>query len=247
MKPLLTYRFARIAFHIFYGMAKSALLFPWLDTAGRNKRIRRWSTQLLAICGVQVELPAASVPVLEHAMVVANHVSWLDIFVINAVHPCRFVAKAEIRAWPLLGWLAGRAGTIFISRGSKRDLRLIFQGLVDKLQAGERVAFFPEGTTGAQGGILPFHANLFEAAIDAQVPVQPMAVAYVNSAGRLHHAVDFIGDMSFGQSMVAILSSPPITARLTCLAPIATAGAHRRDLAAATQALVAAALPVEAV
>src|SRR5471030_2433271 len=94
-------------------MAKSAVLFPWLDVEGRNQRIRRWSTQLLAICGVQVELPAGSVPALARAMVVANHVSWLDIFVINAVHPCRFVAKAEIRSWPLLGW---RKGGVFPGR-----------------------------------------------------------------------------------------------------------------------------------
>ncbi|PKB22118.1 lysophospholipid acyltransferase family protein [Janthinobacterium sp. 64] len=245
MKLLLTYRLARIAIHLGCGMAKSAVLFPWLDLEGRNRRIRRWSTQLLDICGVHVAQPADSVAALEHAMVVANHVSWLDIFVINAVHPCRFVAKAEIRAWPILGWLAGRAGTIFISRGSKRDLRLIFQGLVDKLTAGERIAFFPEGTTAAQGQILPFHANLFEAAIDAQVPVQPFALVYVDDKGALHHAVDFIGDMSFAQSMVAILSGPPITARLTCLEPVATLDAHRRELAAATQAAVAATLPLE--
>ena len=116
---------------------------------------------------------------------------------------------------------------------------------MDKLTAGERIAFFPEGTTAAQGQILPFHANLFEAAIDAQVPVQPFALVYVDDKGALHHAVDFIGEMSFAQSMVAILSGPPITARLTCLAPVATTGAHRRELAAATQAAVAAALPLD--
>lgn len=225
-------------------MAKGVLLFPWLSAAGRNRRVRSWSRQLMRICGVHIEELAGNAPVLACSMVVANHVSWLDIFVINAVHPCRFVAKAEIRAWPVLGWLAALAGTIFISRGSKRDLRKIFQGLVDKLQAGERIGVFPEGTTAAQGSLLPFHANLFEAAIDAKVPVQPFAVSYVDAAGLPHASADFIGDMTFAQSMVQILCGPPITARLACLAPIAADGAHRRELAAQAQAAVAASLGV---
>lgn len=227
------------------GMATCATLFPWLGTQARNRRIRRWSGQLMGICGVRVAPDAGAA--LAQAMVVANHVSWLDIFVINTVYPCRFVAKAEIRAWPMLGWLADKAGTVFIARGNRRDLRHIFKGLVDKLEAGERVAFFPEGTTAAQGQLLPFHANLFEAAIDAKAVVQPYAISYVDAAGVPHPAVDFIGDMTFAQSMLAILSGPPITARLACLPAIASDGAHRRELAQAAQDAVAGALGIAAV
>lgn len=225
-------------------MSKCLVLFPWLDVAGRNRRIRAWSRQLLAICNVTVQSSGSHAQALEHCLVVANHVSWLDIFVINAVHPCRFVAKAEIRSWPVLGWLAARAGTIFISRGSKRDLRKIFQGLVDKLKQGERVGVFPEGTTAAQGQLLPFHANLFESAIDAGVPVQPFAVSYVDAQGRPHDSIDFIGEMTFAQSMVRILCGSPVTARLACLAPLDSVGAHRRELALAAHASVASSLGV---
>lgn len=225
-------------------MSKCLVLFPWLDVAGRNRRIRAWSRQLLAICNVTVHASNSHAQALDHCLVVANHVSWLDIFVIDAVHPCRFVAKAEIRSWPVLGWLAARAGTIFISRGSKRDLRKIFQGLVDKLKDGERVGVFPEGTTAAQGQLLPFHANLFEAAIDAGAPVQPFAVSYVDAQGRPHDSIDFIGEMTFAQSMVRILCGRPVTARLECLAPIDTVGAHRRELALAAHAAVANSLGV---
>lgn len=225
-------------------MSKCLVLFPWLDVAGRNRRIRTWSRQLLAICNVTVQASNSHAQALDHCLVVANHVSWLDIFVIDAVHPCRFVAKAEIRSWPILGWLAARAGTIFISRGSKRDLRKIFQGLVDKLKDGERVGVFPEGTTAAQGQLLPFHANLFEAAIDAGAPVQPFAVSYVDAQGRPHDSIDFIGEMTFAQSMVRILCGRPVTARLECLAPIDTVGAHRRELALAAHAAVARSLGV---
>ncbi|WP_295995520.1 1-acyl-sn-glycerol-3-phosphate acyltransferase [Rugamonas sp.] len=244
MKPLLILRLVRIFFHIAAGMATCGLVFPWIGHQRRNAHIRRWSRRLLAICNVTVEHSAGASEALEHAMIVSNHVSWLDIFVIDALHPCHFVAKAEIRAWPMLGWLAQQAGTVFISRGSKRDLRHIFKGLVQRLQSGQRVGVFPEGTTSAQGGLLAFHANLFEAAIDAKVPVQPFALSYVDAAGRLHPSVDFIGDMTFAASLMAILGGPPVRARLVCLPAISTMGAHRREVAQAAQASVAGALGV---
>ncbi|MRV74527.1 1-acyl-sn-glycerol-3-phosphate acyltransferase [Duganella sp. FT92W] len=227
-----------------YGMLVCAVIFPWIGTARRNGHIRRWSRQLLKMCNVTVEMAPGSSEPLVHAMIVANHVSWLDIFVIDALYPCRFVAKAEIRSWPLAGWLVDKAGTVFIARGNRRDLRHIFKGLVHSLQAGERVAFFPEGTTAAQGTLLPFHANLFEAAIDAEVMVQPFALSYVDDSGKLHPSVDFIGDMTFAQSVVAILGGKPVRARLHCLPAMAAAGAHRRELAQAAHDAVAGALGV---
>jgi 1-acyl-sn-glycerol-3-phosphate acyltransferase len=238
---LLRLRLARIAVHLCVGLAICAVVFPWAGAALRARIVRRWSGQLLRICRVQLD-PAAGVPALGHALVAANHVSWLDIFVINAHYPCRFVAKAEIRAWPALGWLAYKAGTVFIARGSRRELRHIFKGIVDALHDGERVAFFPEGTTARQGELLPFHANLFEAAIDAQVALQPYALSYVDADGAPHPSIDYLDDTTFGQSIQMILSGPPVVARLTCLAPIETAGAHRRDLAKTAQELIEAAL-----
>ncbi|MET0267409.1 MAG: lysophospholipid acyltransferase family protein [Duganella sp.] len=227
-------------------MAICAVVFPWIGQERRNGHIRRWSTRLLALCNVTVEQSAFGTPaaVPAQAMVVANHVSWLDIFVLHSLYPSHFVAKAEIRSWPLAGWLAEKAGTVFIARGNRRDLRQLFQGLVHTLERGERVAFFPEGTTAAQGNLLPFHANLFEAAIDARVPLQPFALRYLDQAGALHHVVDFIGEMTFAESIVAILSGPPVTARVAVLPAIDTTGAHRRELAEAAYQAVAAALAV---
>jgi 1-acyl-sn-glycerol-3-phosphate acyltransferase len=242
---MLYLRLARLVMHMLYGMLVCAVIFPWIGTEGRNGHIRRWSRRLLRMCNVTVEMAPGSVEPLAHAMVVANHVSWLDIFVIDALYPCRFVAKAEIRSWPLAGWLVDKAGTVFIARGNRRDLRHIFKGLVHSLQAGERVAFFPEGTTAAQGALLPFHANLFEAAVDAEVMVQPFALSYVDDAGRPHPSVDFIGDMSFAQSVMTILAGRPVRARLHCLPPMPAAGAHRRELAQAAHDAVAGALGVK--
>jgi len=244
MKLSMIFRLVRVTLHVLLGMAICATVFPWLGQEKRNGHIRRWSTRLLKMCNVTVEQRVGSAPVLERAMVVSNHVSWLDIFVIHSLHPSHFVAKAEIRSWPLAGWLAEKAGTVFIARGNRRDLRHIFQGLVHSLERGERVAFFPEGTTAAQGSLLPFHANLFEAAIDAKVPVQPFAVSYEDPEGHLHAAVDFIGETTFAESIIAILSGPPVKARLAILPAIDTIGAHRRELAETTHQAVAAALGV---
>ena len=227
--------------HLVAGLATCALVFPLASNATRERLTRRWSRKLLGLCRVSVE-QVDGAPVLDHALIVANHVSWLDFFVINALHPCRFVAKAEIRAWPVLGWLAAAAGTVFIARGNRRELRHIFKGLVAVLGQGQRVAFFPEGTTSLQGELLPFHANLFEAAIDAKVAVQPYALSYVDAGGAYHHSVDYTGDTTFVDSLFTILEGAPVIARLQPLAPIEASGAHRRELAQAAQDAVAHAL-----
>lgn len=239
MKLTSAVRLLRVLVHLAEGLATCALLFPLAGSARRDRLVARWSRRLLGIC--RIELAQHGAP-LAHALLAANHVSWLDIFVINAVAPSHFVAKAEIRAWPAMGWLAQRAGTIFIARGNRRDLRHTFKGIVDELERGQRVAFFPEGTTAAQGALLPFHANLFEAAVDAAVPLQPLALAYLDAQGRAHPGVDFTGDISFAASMMTILDGPPVRATLIWLAPLEGRGAHRRDLSDATHKAIGSAL-----
>ncbi|TWI64217.1 1-acyl-sn-glycerol-3-phosphate acyltransferase [Pseudoduganella lurida] len=224
-------RIVRLVIHLLVGMAICALVFPWVDRQAREVHVRRWSRYLLAICNVQVQITGGSAVPRAQALVVSNHVSWLDIFVLNALYPCRFVAKAEIRSWPLAGWLVEQAGTVFIARGSRRDLRRAFEGLVTALKGGERVAFFPEGTTAPQGTLLPFHANLFQAAVDAKARVQPYAIRYIDSRRNLHPAVEFIGEMTFAQSVMAIMSGKPIHARVTILRSMKAENLNRREMA----------------
>lgn len=241
---MIALRLLRVVLHLFQGLATCAIVFPLIGGERRQEHIKRWSAKLLALCGVRVEVePKRGGKSAPRALIVSNHVSWLDIFVINSQLPCRFVAKSDIRDWPLIGWLCEKAGTIFISRGKLRDVRRIYQGLVTSLHAGEHVAFFPEGTTAAQGELLPFHANLFEAAIEAEVPVQPYAVRYVDEKGQLHPAADFVDEMSFVQSMVTILKAGRMTAQLFVLPVIETSQeSHRRELADQAHEAIAAAL-----
>ena len=229
---MIVYKILRMVLHLFVGLWTCAIVFPLTDAAGRDWRIKDWSEKLLAICGVHVDIQqAAGAQPPARALIIANHVSWLDVFVINAWQPCRFVAKSDIRDWPLIGWLCARAGTIFIARGKRRDVRRIYEGLVASLEVGERVAFFPEGTTAKQGEILPFHANLFEAAIEAKVPLQLHALRYLDASGRFDPAVDFTDDTSFVKSMIRVLQAGEIRAELRILPVIETAGEHRRELA----------------
>lgn len=244
---MIALRLLRIVLHLLRGMATCALVFPFAGEGMRHRLIRSWSRKLLALCKVEAKIGYVNDAVIApRALIVANHVSWLDIFVINSLQPCRFVAKSDIRDWPLIGWLCEKTGTIFISRGKLRDVRRIYQGLVTSLHAGEHVAFFPEGTTAAQGTLLPFHANLFEAAIEAGVPVQPCALRYTGSDGRLEPAVDFIGEMTFVQSMLAILKAGRIVAHLALLPTIPTEKhSHRREIADAAHGAIAGSLGVK--
>lgn len=238
-----TLQTTRVMGHLVRGLLITLLLFPWLKPDAKKAHIQIWSQQLLAIFRVRVKMNLTAMPA--GTVVIANHISWLDIFVINSLAPCRFVAKSDIRDWPMLGWLAEQAGTIFISRGSKADVKRIYQYLIDQIEAGERVAFFPEGTTASQGQVLPFHANLFEAAIHAKVPVQPVALRYLDQHGALHGAVDFIGDTTFAESMANIMQGGEVVAELIALDQIVSEGAHRRELATTARLAVAQALQVD--
>ena len=253
---MIALRLLRVALHVLYGLIVCALVFPRVPAAARQARVQRWSAQLLRIFRVRVELVravAGAMPAAagqsgdlhhswERTLVVSNHVSWLDIFIINAVQPCRFVAKSDIRDWPLLGYLCAQSDTIFISRGSPRAVRKAFKSLVASIEGGERVAFFPEGTTAAQGTLLPFHANLFEAAIDAGVPIQPLALRYLDAQGRAYAGVDYIGDTTFMESMLVLLRGPAVQAQVIVLPTIASHDSHRRTLALSAHDRIGAAL-----
>jgi len=226
---VIVWPFLRVILHLLQGLATSAFVFPLVGDARREVLIKNWSRGLLRILRIKMDVRLSEAPSSKRSvLVVANHVSWLDIFVINALQPCHFVAKADIRKWPLLGWLVAQAGTIFIARGKRRETRRVQEGLVAGILRGQRIAFFPEGTTSAQGILLPFHSNLFEAAITAGVPIRPYALRYLDKNGDLDKAANFIGDTTFVDSMMLILKARGMTAELSELPLIETTGLDRR-------------------
>jgi len=239
-RVVLTVRLLRVGLHIVSGLAQCGLLFPFLPLARRNARIRRWSQQLLAIFRIRLQVEGESTRAAGCALV-SNHISWIDVFVLNAIAPCRFVAKSEVRRWPVIGALASRAGTLYVERGSRFGLRASNAAIAGHLAAGERIAFFPEGTSSSQGALLPFHANLFAGVVQARAPALPVALCYLDDEGSLSEAADYVGDMSLGHSIARLLMDGPLTARAQCL-PLLPPNSDRHALAAAAHASIAAAL-----
>ena len=173
------------------------------------------------------------------AMIAANHISWIDIFVVQSVRPASFVAKSEIRDWPVAGWIAERAGTIFLRRGHRRDAARINQRVHDALAEGDCVGIFPEGTTTEGGELLKFHALLFESAIANGALVHPAALRYEGPDGGPCTEVAYVGETTFMESVSRIVGRRRIVARLAFAEPIDTRGCSRRDVSQRARASVA--------
>lgn len=172
-------------------------------------------------------------------MLVANHVSWLDIFVIDSVVPARFVAKSEIRGWPLLGWLCERSGTLFLHRARRRDMARINSEVSTALLAGDVFAVFPEGTTTDGSTVLKFHSSLIAPARVAHASVQPVAIRFQRADGSLCLEAAYDGDKSLWDALLMMTTQRVIEAHVWFLPVIANADQHRRELAAdAREAIV---------
>lgn len=227
---LAAWRALRVLLHLFYGMALMALLFPRLDEVGRHAWIGRWSRGLLRVLGLTLTVSGQVRP--GASLLVANHVSWLDIAALHAAVPhARFVSKDDVRHWPLVGWLVAGAGTLFIERERKRDALRVVHAMAEALQAGETVAVFPEGTTGPGPELLPFHANLLQAAIATATPIQPAVLRFSQPGQAFSTAAQYIGDTTLAQSIWRIASARGLQVSVRLLPPQATAHADRRALA----------------
>lgn len=233
------FRGARLALHLVWGMAL-ALPYPHLSPDRQRRMLKSWSRQLLSILGIGVRvegLPAARDP--SACLIVANHVSWLDIFALNAVRPSRFVAKSEVRDWPLIGWLCRRTGTIFIDRALRRNAATVNRHVAELFGQGARVSLFPEGTSTDGRRVGHFHSALIQPAIDAGVGLVPVALRYRDENGRYSDAAAYVGDMTLSGSIWRILHSRRFDAWLTFAPALATAGENRRTLARAAQQAIA--------
>ena len=189
-----------------------------------------WSARLLRLAGLQLRVGGAARP--GAALLLANHVSWLDVAAIHSAAPhARFVAKAELRRWPLLGWMSRAAGTLFIERERKRDALRVVHQLASALGDGDSVVVFPEGTTGDGRTLLPFHANLLQAAIATGTPMQPVALRYSDAVQRFSPAVQYLGATTLVQSVWRVLSAQQLCVHVDLLAPLGTRHADRRALA----------------
>ena len=182
-------------------------------------------------------------------LVVANHISWLDIFLVHAVLPATFIAKSEIRSWPLAGLLVQASGTIFVERGNRHAVRTLIKEAMTRLDLGERVIFFPEGTTSRGENVLKFHTSLFGLAEQRpDIAVVPMTLFYSRQTGHGQgqgHAliqanasvadamnqVAYVDDMSLVGSMIQIMGRPGLQADAFIHQAIEPQGMPRQQLA----------------
>jgi len=222
------WKFLRGLWHVFMGMWTIYARFPQLSPEQREARVQAWALQFLALWGIHLKVlgqPVVNGP----ALIVANHISWLDILVMHAARHCRFVSKSDIREWPLVGMLATGAGTLYIERTSRKDALRMVKDMAEAMKNGDVVAVFPEGTTSDGRELLPFHANLIQAAIAAEAPVQPVSLKFVDAAtGQPSFAPCYIGDDTLIGSMWRTLSAPAIIAVVHFGEPQAANGRDRR-------------------
>ncbi|WP_418960574.1 lysophospholipid acyltransferase family protein [Streptomyces tritici] len=218
---------------VLLGVLCSPLAFA-VSAAARAALVRLWARTVLRAFGVRPVVRGGKVPADGAQLVVANHVSWLDIALIAAVLPGRMLAKKEIRDWPVLGPLVARGGTLFLDRDGLRALPGTVRQLAATLAGGTRVIVFPEGSTWCGRAQGRFRPAAFQAALDAGAPVQPVRLRYAP-----HGPAAFVADDPLVASLRRIVRARSLTAELTVLPPIpADAHPDRRALARAAQQAV---------
>ncbi len=206
------WRLLRVTVHILHGIFTIRMVFPRLSTEQKNVRVQVWALEMLGRLAIKLVVRGQP-PLIGPMLLVANHISWLDIAVMHAARHCRFVSKDDVQHWPLVGTLAYAAGTLYIARESRRDAMRVVHQMAEALKGGDILAVFPEGTTGDGTHVLPFHANLLQAAISAQVPVQPVALQFVDGAsGSISLAPCYIGDDTLLQSLWRTLCADGVQA-----------------------------------
>lgn len=203
---------------ILFGLVAVGCLFPLMPLKGRSWLNHHWSRCLMWCCGVRV-VPQG-VPVMDDSVFwVANHVSWVDIFVLNSVRTTAFVAKSDIRRWPVIGWLVAGAGTVFIERGQRQAIRVVGEQMKLRFAQGEVVGLFPEGTTSPGFDVSSFHTSLFEPAIRAGVAIQPVALRFFCGGERSDY-ISFVGEQSLVQNLWRLLGAAGSAVEVVFLQPL---------------------------
>lgn len=229
------YRIIRLALHILIGLATVSLIFPLIGATQKLKLIQWWHQSLLAILNITLMCYGAPSHALRHTLVLANHVSWLDIHALNSVLSLQFIAKADIRAWPIFGYLAKSAHVLFVDRTKRKDATRVIHIAAERLNEGSNLCLFPEGTTTDGTHVLPFKSSLVEAAMLANATILPVAIFYPKPDGSVNTDMAYAGETTMKQSLQRILQQQNSLIELHFLTPIATETLqddvqHRREV-----------------
>jgi lyso-ornithine lipid O-acyltransferase len=237
----LFYKITLIVLLFISGLIIAAIIFTTLGVLskpslakGRQDALKlAWLKWFSWILGLHIITKGK--PLNQPALLVSNHISWVDIIVLGQFAPAHFVAKSDILAWPIIGYLAKQGGTIFVRRGDKQQVKAIAEEMVWLLKQNSTVIAFPEGTTTKGDGVLPFHASLFQAALLTKAVVQPVAIQYL---GEITQYAPFIGEDEFVPHLLKMLVMDKIEVCVTFLPMIATAGKNRQSVSNEARAMI---------
>jgi len=240
------WRLPALLLHVTLGLALVSLMMGPVGRAltiagepGDRWGIRTWSRLMMRCFGMRTVRIGTPLP--GAALFVANHVSWIDITLLHSQRVVGFVAKAEIARWPLVGWLASQAGTIYHHRGDNDSLHGVMHQMLARLQEGRSVGVFPEGRTCSGRELAPFHARIFQPAVLAACPVQPVALKY-GACGNAQTIVAFRPRENFLQNFWRLLGEPARPVEVHFLEPAQADESGRRRLAETCRARIAAAM-----
>jgi 1-acyl-sn-glycerol-3-phosphate acyltransferase len=225
------YRISRILIHTATGLSIATFVLPVINKNRKHSLVKWWCGGLMRAFNIKIvtygELPATDI---EGMMFVANHISWSDIHALNSLIPLRFIAKSDIKSWPIFGYLVAKTNTLFIDRGKRQEAGRIVEVTAKSLIAGDNLCFFPEGTTTEGSQILPFKGSVLQAAIDANAVVWPVAIRYTNKDGSINKEMAYAGETTLVKSIQNVLKQKNPIIELHFLEPINTEGQNRRDL-----------------
>jgi 1-acyl-sn-glycerol-3-phosphate acyltransferase len=210
----------------------ASLIFPLASQSLKYKLIKWWCKHLLVSFNISItsygHIPANN-QAMAGAMFVANHISWMDIHALNSIVSMRFIAKSEIKSWPIFGYLARKANVLFIDRGKRQEAGRIVHMTSNSLKGGDNLCLFPEGTTTDGTKMMPFKSSIIQAAIHAKSTIYPVAIRYPGINGKANTEMAYAGETTMRESMQQILMQQNPIVELHFLAPVSTLELHEND------------------
>jgi lyso-ornithine lipid O-acyltransferase len=196
---------------------EAAIMFAMMRLRGRVSPQQR-AEWLQGVCRRTLRRVAVEVrydgEIPSGGLIVANHLSYADILALSSLAPCAFIAKKQVRSWPIFGWIAATAGTLFVDRERKMETAAFNQQLDEALRSGLRIVLFPEGTSSDGSTVLPFRPPLFEPAIASAVAITPAWIGYEASSGSVANDICYWGDMTLVPHLFRMFAIRSITARV---------------------------------
>ena len=223
-------RYFALVVLVFYGLLVIVGLFPFLKHNRRWSIVSSWARGVVAVLGVRV-LIYGKPPENGPFFTVCNHISWLDIPIVHSFLRVNFIAKADVRRWPIIGFLASRAGTVFIERRRVRDLKNVGKVLENLILSGESVFLFPEGTTSRGDDVLPFRSSLLQVAVNSNIAVLPVSIRYLTENHTMNYKPAYVANDSFFDTLSRIVASPKTFVELRVLETVNPSNFNRRALA----------------